>query len=204
MADAGEVLRYSLFFSSRALKQTEYCTIELKTVYRQSDGAFLDLLNRIRENHCDPQVLEALNRRYLPDFQPRKEEGYIRLVTHNYQAQRINNYELEQLPGRSYAFRATIDGKFPEYSYPTDELLELKKGAQVMFVKNDSSGEHRYYNGMIGEVTDFSADSIEVRAKDSTATFLLQEEEWANANTYWTRKARRLWKILKVLSGSSL
>lgn len=169
------------FFSSRALKQTEYCTIELKTVYRQSDGAFLDLLNRICENHCDPQVLEALNRRYLPDFQPRKEEGYIRLVTHNYQAQRINNYELEQLPGRSYAFRATIDGKFPEYSYPTDELLELKKGAQVMFVKNDSSGEHRYYNGMIGEVTDLSADSIEVRAKDSTATFLLQEEEWANA-----------------------
>lgn len=169
------------FFSSRALKQTEYCTIELKTVYRQSDGAFLDLLNRIRENHCDPQVLEALNRRYLPDFQPRKEEGYIRLVTHNYQAQRINNYELEQLPERSYAFRATIDGKFPEYSYPTDELLELKKGAQVMFVKNDSSGEHRYYNGMIGEVTDLSADSIEVRAKDSTAAFLLQEEEWANA-----------------------
>lgn len=169
------------FFSSRALKQTEYCTIELKTVYRQSDRAFLDLLNRIRENHCDPQVLEALNRRYLPDFQPRKEEGYIRLVTHNYQAQRINNYELEQLPGRSYAFRATIDGKFPEYSYPTDELLELKKGAQVMFVKNDSSGEHRYYNGMIGEVTDLSADSIEVRAKDSTAAFLLQEEEWANA-----------------------
>ena len=169
------------FFSSRALKQTEYCTIELKTVYRQSDGAFLDLLNRIRENHCDPQVLEALNRRYLPDFQPRKEEGYIRLVTHNYQAQRINNYELEQLPGRSYAFRATIDGKFPEYSYPTDELLELKKGAQVMFVKNDSSGEHRYYNGMIGEVTDLSADSIEVRAKDSTAAFLLHEEEWANA-----------------------
>lgn len=169
------------FFSSRALKQTEYCTIELKTVYRQSDGAFLDLLNRIRENHCDPQVLEALNRRYLPDFLPRKEEGYISLVTHNYQAQRINNYELEQLPGRSYAFRATIDGKFPEYSYPTDELLELKKGAQVMFVKNDSSGEHRYYNGMIGEITDLSADSIEVRAKDSTATFLLQEEEWANA-----------------------
>lgn len=169
------------FFSSRALKQTEYCTIELKTVYRQSDGAFLDLLNRIRENHCDPQVLEALNRRYLPAFQPRKEEGYIRLVTHNYQAQRINNYELEQLPGRSYAFRATIDGKFPEYSYPTDELLELKKGAQVMFVKNDSSGEHRYYNGMIGEVTDLSADSIEVRAKDSIAAFLLQEEEWANA-----------------------
>ena len=187
------------FFSSRALKQTEYCTIELKTVYRQSDGAFLDLLNRIRENHCDPQVLEALNRRYLPDFQPRKEEGYIRLVTHNYQAQRINNYELEQLPGRSYAFRATIDGKFPEYSYPTDELLELKKGAQVMFVKNDSSGEHRYYNGMIGEVTDLSADSIEVRAKDSTAAFLLQEEEWANAKYVLDEESK---EIVKDIEGT--
>ena len=109
-------------------------------------------------------MLEALNRRYIPNFVPDKEEGYIRLVTHNYQAQRINDHELEQLPGRSYAFRAKIDGKFPEYSYPTDEVLELKRGAQVMFVKNDISGEHRYYNGMIGEVTAVSADGIEVRS----------------------------------------
>ena len=180
------------FFSSRALKQTEYCTIELKTVYRQNDGDFLELLNRIRENHCDPQVLETLNRRYIPGFQPRKEEGYIRLVTHNYQAQRINSYELEQLPGRTYAFRATVEGKFPEYSYPTDEVLELKEGAQVMFVKNDSSGEHRYYNGMIGEVTSVSAQSIEVRAKDSGDTFLLQEEEWANAKYVLDEESREI------------
>ncbi|WP_418697365.1 AAA family ATPase [Bacteroides sp.] len=169
------------FFSSQGLKQTEYCTIELKKVYRQSDGNFLDLLNRIRENRCDGQVLEALNRRYLPNFEPSKEEGYIRLVTHNYQAQRINDHEMEQLPGRSFAFRATIDGKFPEYSYPTDEVLELKCGAQVMFVKNDTSGEHRYYNGMIGEVTAVSAKVIEVRSKGSDTPFVLQEEEWTNA-----------------------
>lgn len=169
------------FFSSLALKQTEYCTIELKTVYRQADGSFLDLLNRIRENRCDKQVLETLNRRHIPGFQPDKEEGYIRLVTHNYQAQRINDHELEQLPGRSYAFRATIQGKFPEYSYPTDEVLELKKGAQVMFVKNDTSGEHRYYNGMIGEVTELSPGNIVVRSKGSDTPFPLQEEEWTNA-----------------------
>lgn len=169
------------FFSSRALRQTEYFTVELKTVYRQSDQAFLELLNRIRENRCDSQVLETLNRRYIPGFKPGKEEGYIRLVTHNYQAQRINDYELELLPGRSYAFCATIDGKFPEYSYPTDEVLELKKGAQVMFVKNDSSGEHRYYNGMIGEVTAVSPGHIEVCAKGDNLPFLLQEEEWTNA-----------------------
>ena len=117
------------FFSSRALRQTTYCTIELQKVYRQSDGDFLELLNRIRENRCDKAVLDALNRRYIPDFHPRKEDGYIRLVTHNYQAQRINEHELEQLPGRVYTYRATIDGKFPEYSYPTDELLELKKNS---------------------------------------------------------------------------
>lgn len=169
------------FFSSRALKQTEYCTIELKTVYRQADSSFLELLNRIRENRCDKQVLDTLNRRHIPGFQPVKEEGYIRLVTHNYQAQRINDHELELLPGRSYAFRATIDGKFPEYSYPTDEVLELKKGAQVMFVKNDTSGEHRYYNGMIGEVTELSPGNITVCSKGSDMPFSLQEEEWTNA-----------------------
>lgn len=169
------------FFSSCALKQTEYCMLELKKVYRQDDGMFLELLNRIRENRCDDKVMQALNRRYIPNFEPRKEEGYIRLVTHNYQAQRINDRELAQLPGRSYAFRATIEGKFPEYSYPTDEVLELKRGAQVMFVKNDTSGEHRYFNGMIGEVSDVTPNSIEVQGRDDKTPFIVREEEWTNA-----------------------
>ena len=169
------------FFSSRALRQSEYCTIELKKVYRQSDTHFLDMLNRIRENRCDKTLLDELNRRYIPNFNPSKEEGYIQLTTHNYQAQHINEYELAQLPGRSFTFRAQIDGKFPEYSYPTDEVLELKCGAQIMFVKNDSSGEHRYYNGMIGEVVNVSALGIEVRSKGSEDVFMLQEEEWTNA-----------------------
>ena len=99
------------FFSSRALRQSEYCTLELKTVYRQSDTHFLDMLNRIRENRCDKTLLDELNRRYIPNFNPSKEEGYIQLTTHNYQAQRINEHELAQLPGRSFTFRAQIDGK---------------------------------------------------------------------------------------------
>ena len=139
------------------------------------------MLNRIRENRCDKTLLDELNCRYIPNFNPAKEEGYIQLTTHNYQAQRINEYELAQLPGHSFTFRAQIDGKFPEYSYPTDEVLELKRGAQIMFVKNDSSGEHRYYNGMIGEVVNVSALGIEVRSKGSEDVFMLQEEEWTNA-----------------------
>lgn len=168
------------FFSSQALKESQFCSIELTTVYRQNDTTFLDMLNRIRENRCDAALLESLNRRYLPDFLP-NEDGYIQLVTHNYQAQRINNYELEKLPGRTYVFQASIEGKFPEYSYPTEQALELKQGAQVMFVKNDSSGNHRYFNGMIGEVTSISANHIEVRSKEGDEPFALQPEEWANA-----------------------
>ena len=168
------------FFSSQALKESQFCSIELTTVYRQNDTTFLDMLNRIRENRCDAALLESLNRRYLPDFSP-NEDGYIQLVTHNYQAQRINNYELEKLPGRTYVFQASIEGKFPEYSYPTEQALELKQGAQVMFVKNDSSGNHRYFNGMIGEVTSISANHIEVRSKEGDEPFALQPEEWANA-----------------------
>lgn len=169
------------FFSSQALKDAEFCSIELTTVYRQSDTAFLDMLNRIRENRCDAALLETLNRRYLPDFKPDKGDGYIRLVTHNYQAQRINNYELEQLPGRTYVYQASIEGKFPEYAYPTELALELKQGAQVMFVKNDSSGNHRYFNGMIGEVTRLAANVIEVRSKEGDEPFVLEPEEWSNA-----------------------
>lgn len=168
------------FFSSRALKQAEYCAIELKTVYRQSDEDFLSLLNSIRENRAGREELARLNRRYIPNFTPRAAEGYIRLVTHNAQAQRINEHELEQLPGRSFAFRATITDKFPEYNYPTDLVLELKRGAQVMFIKNDSSGEHRYYNGMIGEVTNVTSNSIEVRCQENDAIIKVSQEEWSN------------------------
>ena len=169
------------FFSSHALSRTDYCTIELKTVYRQSDNTFLNLLNSIRENRAGRDVMDALNRRCLPDFRPRREEGYIRLVTHNAQARRINDSELERLPGRAYTFRATIDGKFPEYAYPTDLQLELKPGAQVMFVKNDTSGERRYYNGMLGEVTAISSEAIEVTPHGGGTPVSVGREEWSNA-----------------------
>lgn len=92
------------FFASRALRETVYMTIELKTVYRQSDTFFLSLLNKIRENQADDEVLNELNRRYQPGFRPRKEEGYIRLTTHNYQAQKVNDNELASLPGQTYSF----------------------------------------------------------------------------------------------------
>ena len=168
------------FFASRALKETVYMTIELKKVYRQSDTFFLSLLNKIRENKADDEVLNELNRRYQPGFRPRKEEGYIRLTTHNYQAQQVNDRELASLSGRAYSFRAEIEGNFPEYSYPADEVLTVKEGAQIMFLKNDVSSEKRYYNGMIGEVMSVDEKGMSVRGKDSSDVFQLLPEEWGN------------------------
>lgn len=169
------------FFSSHALRETSFCTIELKKVYRQSDTHFLSLLNAIRENRCTSNDIKELNSRYIPDFNPNDDDGYIRLTTHNVQAQQVNQKKLDELPTKSYKFKATIEGNFPEYSYPTDLELELKKGAQVMFVKNDISGMHRYANGTIGRITNVSHEGIEVMVNETGVRVNLEEAEWANA-----------------------
>ena len=168
------------FFASHALRETVYMTIELEKVYRQSDTYFLSLLNKIRENKAGDEVLNALNKRYQQGFQPSKEEGYIRLTTHNNQAQQVNDRELASLPGKAYSFRAEVKDEFPEYSYPADEVLTVKEGAQIMFLKNDVSSEKRYYNGMIGEVVTVNETGMFVRGKDSEHEFQLLQEEWGN------------------------
>ena len=129
------------FFDSKALSESDYLCIELTQVYRQADDTFVRLLNNIRENRFDENTLHTLNQRYIPNFKPNDKAGYITLTTHNYQAQQINNRKLQELPGPAYTYKAEIKDDFPAYSYPTDEVLELKQDAQVMFVKNDSSGE---------------------------------------------------------------
>ncbi len=148
------------FFDSKALSESNYLSIELTHVYRQTDNAFVSLLNKIRDNRPDEETLRQLNERYIPDFIPDDKEGYITLTTHNYQAQQINNRKLAELPGQLYTFDAGIFEDFPAYSYPTDEKLELKLGAQVMFVKNDSSGEKQYYNGKIGKIVFINSEKI--------------------------------------------
>lgn len=168
------------FFGSQALRQTRYVTVELRHVYRQSDPVFIGLLNKVREGRADETTLQALNARYAPDFRPPREEGYIRLVTHNWQAQQINEQELSALPEKAYEFRAETKGNFPESSYPTDAALTLKRGAQVMFVKNDP--EHRYFNGMIGEVAEISGNGFSVRpVADPQQLVRVEPAEWTNA-----------------------
>lgn len=150
------------FFSSKVLKQTSFVSIELFHVFRQQDDLFISILNKIRDNKLDEESFAILNKRYVPDFQPKDEEGYITLCTHNVQADRINESKLRSIKANSRTFSAEIEGKFPEYSYPTEFDLKLKVGAQVMFVKNDPNQEKLFYNGKIGQVTEIEDDLVSV------------------------------------------
>ena len=169
------------FFGSKALQQIEYVTILLSQVFRQEDATFLDVLNHIREAHPTTNDIATLNQRCQPAFIPKPGEGYIRLTTHNYLADNYNDSELKKLPGHSYTFQAQIEGNFPEYSYPTSEVLTLKEGAQVMFVKNDATGEHRYYNGRIGEIVEISESRVCVLCAGDAEGIEVEPLEWENA-----------------------
>ena len=168
------------FFGSRALSQVDYVTIELKEVYRQQDEAFITILNSVRCGRPSPDVIRALNQRYDPNFIPSSDEGYIRLTTHNNIANSYNEQQLDMIDEPIHCFDAVIDGNFPEYSYPTEARLELKVGAQVMFVKNDPSAERRYFNGKIGVVTDFYEEYILVQCPGDDEKIAVEPLEWEN------------------------
>lgn len=172
------------FFGSKALAQAGYVTVELAKVYRQSNAEFLDILNAVRDNRVDAELLGRLNRRCIPGFAEGGHDGYICLTTHNHTANDLNMRRLEMLPGASTIYEARIDGDFPPMMYPTEQALELKEGAQVMFVKNDVSGQHRYYNGMLGRIVALGAeddddDGVQVET-ETGETLTLEREEWAN------------------------
>jgi len=150
----------SFFFSSHALQKSDFVTIELKHIYRQSEQDFINLLNKVRDNNLNSRDLEILNSRYNPEFSPGDKEGYITLTTHNYQSRAINEEQLKKLKTPLCKFECRIEGEFPENAYPADEVLEIKTGAQVMFLKNDSSAERRYYNGKTGKVIDINEEHI--------------------------------------------
>lgn len=166
------------FFSSAALKSMKYSCIELKTVYRQTDGHFINILNHARECTLTNQDITDLNTRYIPDFSPKPEDGYIRLMTHNRQVDYINATEMAKLDSHPFTFEAAVTGTFPEESYPTANSLTLKKGAQVMFIKNDP--ERRFINGTLGEVRSIDKNSIAVRLAESGKTIEVEPMEWQN------------------------
>ena len=168
------------FFGSRALRSTDYVTVELKHIYRQKDQVFIDLLNKVRDNHVDSEVLSELNKRYEPGFDPDSDGGYITLTTHNYQARTLNDSRLEKLSGKPRSFTAIVKDEFPELSYPNTSELILKVGAHVMFVKNDLSGDKLFFNGKIGKVESFEDDKIVVKCPGDDFPIRVEPAEWQN------------------------
>ena len=170
------------FFGSRALRQTDYVTIELTQIFRQTSQHFIDILNRVRDSNADAAVLAELDKRYRPNFEPADKDGYITLTTHNYQSNEINQGKLKKLKSKLVKYQAKITGNFPEQMYPTEFELELKEGAQVMFVKNDPSPEKRFYNGKIGRIVNIEDDIVYVDCGGSESTIEVSPAEWQNAS----------------------
>lgn len=168
------------FFNAKALQHNKPLQIELKEIYRQSDKLFISLLNHLRENTITKEDIEVLNRYYKPSFQPDEKEGYVYITTHNRKVDEINRQALKELPGKIYCFDAEVNKDFSEYLYPVEYRLELKKGAQVMFIKNDYSGEQLYFNGKIGIVSDLSPDRIKVSFNDGTPSAVVEHFIWEN------------------------
>ena len=181
----------SYFFNSHALSKAGYCCVELTKVYRQTETRFIDLLNAVRTNSITSAQLQELNSHYVENFEPDELENYIRLTTHNYKAKVVNEQKLEELGNPAFSFRATVTGTFPESSYPTDEVLTLKKGAQVMFIKNDPQPEKAYYNGKIGVVSAISEDNILVTFPDGTSANAVPLD-WKNVQYELNENTREL------------
>ena len=178
------------FFSSAALKSMKYSCIELKNVYRQTDRHFIDILNHARDCTLTSQDISDLNARYVPGFSPKPEDGYIRLMTHNRQVDYVNETELEKLDSKPFTFVAAVTGTFPEESYPTADSLTLKKGAQVMFIKNDP--ERRFINGTLGEVKSIDKNSIAVRLTESGMVIDVEPMEWQNIRYQFDEESKEI------------
>lgn len=166
------------FFGSRVLQKTEYLCVELDHIYRQHDTDFITLLNKVRDNRMDAECVQLLNSRYLPNFRPT--EGYITLTTHNYQADDLNQRRLAEIKSKSMMFKAVIEGVFPQSLYPCKEELELKIGAQVMFVRNDPNPEKAYYNGKIGRLTGCDEENGELEVTCGDERIAVTPVRWPN------------------------
>lgn len=167
------------FFGSKALQQTDYVTIQLEKIYRQTDESFVNLLNHVRDGLPTADDMLTLHRRYNPTFKPKPEEGYIRLTTHNRMADKYNDHEMQRLSAKPFTYTAEVEGNFPVLSYPTSHDLTLKEGAQVMFIKNDTDG--RYYNGKIGRVVELGNDCVKVVCTGENDPIEVTPQEWENA-----------------------
>lgn len=179
------------FFNAESLQSIRLVYIELEKIFRQSDETFVNLLNKIRNNNLSPSDYNLLNSKYNPDFTPKEDDGYVTLCTHNYQADQINKNELEKLPNNKKILRGYIKGNFNESSLPTELDLEIKIGAQVMFIKNESGEFRRYYNGKLGKIV--AIDENEIAIEDQYGEIInLEKDTWRNVRYYLNEESGKI------------
>lgn len=180
------------FFDSIVIKEEPPLYVEFRKIYRQSEEKFINLLNQVRNNELEDDGRELLESRFQPVFRRTKNDGYIILTTHNEKARNTNANELANLSAFSFTYSAEVTGDFPESAYPADELLQLKIGAQVMFIKNDSEKTKRYFNGKIGVVTELDKEKIVVQCNDEPDPIEVKKEKWENIRYAMNNTTRQL------------
>lgn len=168
------------FFEAKVLQSDPPLYLELEKIYRQSDPEFIRVLNHFRDGKVTREDVELLNRHSRPGFRPRPDEGFIYLTTHNRIADRINQDELGKLKGEIFTYSAEIEKDFRDYQYPVETDLQLKVGAQVMFIKNDTTADRRFFNGKIGVISELDEEGIEVGFNDGSDPVWVEKHVWYN------------------------
>ncbi len=178
------------FFNAEVLKENPPLIIELKKIYRQTEEKFIGLLNSVRNNSMAEQDFELLHSRYVPSFWI-DVENIITLTTHNNTADKINRDELQKLNAPIFKFEANVDGDFSDRAYPTEKVLELKLGAQIMFIKNDTKAG-KYYNGKLAKIIKLTAEEIIVKLADSDIELRVEKEKWDNIKYVFDKEDNKI------------
>jgi uncharacterized protein YpbB len=168
------------FFHSHVVQQNPPLYIELDKIFRQTDDAFISVLNNLRNNQISNEDIAALNQYVQPDFDLKANKGYITLTTHNTKADLMNTDALDSLEGKEWLYSPEIIGDFPDKIFPVEAQLRLKEGAQIMFVKNDLSFDKKYFNGKMGIIKSLSAKEILVHFPEENKTIEVEKYEWQN------------------------
>jgi len=168
------------FFHSHVIQQNPPLYIELSKIFRQTDEQFITVLNNLRNNQISTDDIEILNKFVKPDFDLKANKGFITLTTHNVKADSINSQSLSDLKGEIKSYNAFVIGDFPDKIFPLEENLELKIGAQVMFIKNDLGFDKKYFNGKMGIIKALSDEEIHVHFAEENKTIEVERYEWQN------------------------
>lgn len=193
-----EVYKTPYFFSAPSFKLTKFEFVEFTKIHRQSDEDFKDLLNKIRIGNVDEDDLMPINKRVYPNYEPRDKDFVLTLVTTNKLAGEINDRKLHAIAEPEFTYRANITGDFGKDKFPTDETLRLKVGAQIIFIRNDTTSEktakdnkRRWVNGTIAKIHSLTNDEIEVIFEDGSVSKVARET-WNNTTYKWDRIERSI------------